>query len=297
MLHRPNKRSGFTLVELLVVITIIVVLLALLTPALDSAITQAELAACGATIVTGGITYASANRRLYPSRGPHDWDALQVRLVDDNWGVAVFDIPKLMSAYVGMSQFLDPLGGGVDLNAGSQRTGTKSGPPTLYSNYLVYFDWGHPNSNLRSARKLGDRLIFNAPAPENETRVFDILISDLDSRRARPDGVWDADVYSSHPDKAGKLTQLIVEDKDNPFVKDTPLPIGKVTTSWWWGHSPPLPMDAMRGLVDYNYGHDDNSVSRLTNVEIDDPRCRKIVLTAIGEYINDRRAQLPGQVR
>jgi prepilin-type N-terminal cleavage/methylation domain-containing protein len=64
--HRASR--GFSLVELLVVITIIVVLLALLTPALDQAIYQAELAACGAQlkgIGTGVLTYAAASRQSY----------------------------------------------------------------------------------------------------------------------------------------------------------------------------------------------------------------------------------------
>ena len=62
---------AFTLIELLVVVTIIAVLLALLTPALDSAVYQAELASCGASLdmaATGFISYASANRRVYPHR-------------------------------------------------------------------------------------------------------------------------------------------------------------------------------------------------------------------------------------
>src|SRR5687768_392095 len=62
---------AFTIVELLVVITIIVVLLALLAPALDRAIYQAELAVCGANqrgIASGVGTYAMSYRRNYPNR-------------------------------------------------------------------------------------------------------------------------------------------------------------------------------------------------------------------------------------
>src|SRR5687767_2102205 len=67
----PAVSKGFTLVELLVVIAIIVVLLALLTPAMDQAIYQAELTVCGTrtrAIAMGALDYAGANRRAYPYR-------------------------------------------------------------------------------------------------------------------------------------------------------------------------------------------------------------------------------------
>src|SRR5688500_13745385 len=62
---------GFTIVELLVVITIIVILLALLMPGMDRAIYQAELAVCAAKLdaVSSGTTlYALNHRRAYPYR-------------------------------------------------------------------------------------------------------------------------------------------------------------------------------------------------------------------------------------
>jgi prepilin-type N-terminal cleavage/methylation domain-containing protein len=65
---RP-RTHGFSLVELLVVITILVLLLALLSPALDKAMHRMELTACAArqhgllTIFNG---YAAAERRKYP---------------------------------------------------------------------------------------------------------------------------------------------------------------------------------------------------------------------------------------
>src|SRR5207253_2093486 len=45
-------RNGFTLIELLVVVTVIVALLAMLAPALDKAVYQAELAVCAANLRT-----------------------------------------------------------------------------------------------------------------------------------------------------------------------------------------------------------------------------------------------------
>src|ERR1041385_4605737 len=66
-----RRITAFTLIELLVVVTIIVLLLALLTPAIDKAIYQAELTACGTrlrTLANGVTTYAANYKRSYPDR-------------------------------------------------------------------------------------------------------------------------------------------------------------------------------------------------------------------------------------
>jgi len=68
-MHRPGSAHGFTLVELLVVITIIVILLALLAPALDRAVYNAETAKCLAsqrTIVQAAQSYAVDHKRVLP---------------------------------------------------------------------------------------------------------------------------------------------------------------------------------------------------------------------------------------
>jgi prepilin-type N-terminal cleavage/methylation domain-containing protein len=59
-------RAGFSLVELLVVLTIIVVPLALLTPALEGTMHEAEPAVCGArlaAVATSIVTYAVDQKR------------------------------------------------------------------------------------------------------------------------------------------------------------------------------------------------------------------------------------------
>jgi prepilin-type N-terminal cleavage/methylation domain-containing protein len=61
--------KGFTLVELLVVITIIVILLALLTPAIDKAVYAAEKVMCltqQRTIVQSCLFYAQEHKRVMP---------------------------------------------------------------------------------------------------------------------------------------------------------------------------------------------------------------------------------------
>lgn len=66
-----TRARAFTLVELLVVVTIIVVLLSLLAPAMDTAIYQAELAVCGTSqraTAAGAIAYAMGSARRYPDR-------------------------------------------------------------------------------------------------------------------------------------------------------------------------------------------------------------------------------------
>ncbi len=56
---RQSQTSGFTLVELLVVITIIAILLALLTPALDKAIDASERSVCASRLHQWGLAIGS----------------------------------------------------------------------------------------------------------------------------------------------------------------------------------------------------------------------------------------------
>jgi len=74
---RTSRKSGFTLVELLVVIGIIAVLIAILLPALNKAREQAKLIACASQerqIFQYFSLYASDNHNYYPAlTGYHYW--------------------------------------------------------------------------------------------------------------------------------------------------------------------------------------------------------------------------------
>lgn len=72
---QPVPPRAFTLLELLVVVTIIVVLLALLAPALDKAVSQAQLTQCAARhhgLVNIFSLWAAENKRKFPSGQRND---------------------------------------------------------------------------------------------------------------------------------------------------------------------------------------------------------------------------------
>jgi len=68
MNHFPNRRTGFTLIEVLVVISIIGVLVAMLLPALNEARTTAQESQCLSNTrsqFTGQVLYATDSRDLF----------------------------------------------------------------------------------------------------------------------------------------------------------------------------------------------------------------------------------------
>src|SRR5689334_12901957 len=82
-----NRRtaSGFTLVEMLVVITIVAMLIAILLPSLQAARRTAKFVLCASNMRQVGLIYLSyeAETRRYPSRDPlaGGWGALPERVV------------------------------------------------------------------------------------------------------------------------------------------------------------------------------------------------------------------------
>jgi prepilin-type N-terminal cleavage/methylation domain-containing protein len=248
---------AFTLVELLVVITVILVLLAMLVPALDQAIYQAELATCAAQLggVGKGVTvYAVDYKRRYPLRPgveandenhqPHD-------LVAGVWGPGIemtTDQRALIKGMFSLKMLVDPLTQEVDLER--QEEGL---PQIVMTGYCMWWGWGYRGE--RKMARLGDRFTWTGladpqAAGDPRTARFDLLVSDRHHLKIA------SEAQTSHPDKNGTLVSMRLQNStDNPWI-----PAFQVTQSFWYGRG-----SDQHGPMDMSYTHADGSVSRLTD--------------------------------
>ena len=253
----PSNLSGFTIVELLVVITIIVVLLALLAPALDKAVYQAELAVCGAqlkAIATGGNTYAMANRRHYPDTGRGLGNNPQQAWIGTGDGSAAHDRRKVLRAALGdlNKVFNDPLTN-ADLDF------ERSTATYTYSNYNLWFAWSY--AGRQGMKRLGDRFTWIERSDIDHTiateRSSNMLASDRDEI-AR-----DREAQSSHPDADGVLFLMRRQDQISPWGNNETLgPAGNtITQAIWWSNNSPS-----RGETDSNFAAADGAVVRFNAI-------------------------------
>jgi hypothetical protein len=148
--RRGGNTRGFTLVELLVLITIIVVLLAMLAPALDRAIYAAELVSCAAQqdgIASGAMLYAMNHKRRYPHRAGTSestsghYFSMYITLPfnpQHNPGNATgYDDRPLLRPYMSINAMLDPMAPApVDLN-------NSAADSFICTSYSLWFGWKH----------------------------------------------------------------------------------------------------------------------------------------------------------
>jgi len=260
--------GAFTLVELLVVIAIIVVLMALLAPALDQAVYHSELVRCSGnikTLVQGGVLYASGNARRYPTGQPRttrpgyspdllareDDPGIDLRPVFDKAGIPW---QKLL---------LCPLDGQIDLTSEGNDSDTM-----VLANYTLFFGWQY--NGYSGMNKLGDDL--SAPDPHSLTRTgstierrFKVLVSDKHLEN------WPVGSrHSTHPNRLHTANRIRYQnDIPNPETDiGGVLVMGeKYTYSEW--------RIANRGSPhDLNFGLSDGSVLRLDAVGVDDGRLK-----------------------
>lgn len=266
------RKNAFTLVELLVVISIIVVLISLLLPAVEQAVYQAQLAKCGANMKGIGlavITYTGDNMQYYPKRNPnYAWDALYLRMPESYDAVQAHDLRTSFAGYMTLAQFLDPLSGGISLEDRDNDSDTH-----LFSNYNIYTGLPRGNPNAPAMDRVGQKFetTDRLTDPANPiTYEYNIIAADRDMY-----GNYSA---SSHPSLDGKLRLGVFQNRDVGI---------KITLSQMArGGSESRP-------VDLNYLYTDGSVNRFNNVSRDDSRMAKTIVTNEDEYTRGRFDHLP----
>jgi prepilin-type N-terminal cleavage/methylation domain-containing protein len=252
---------AFTLVELLVVVSIIVILLALLAPVLDRAIYQAELASCGANLhtIAGAVTiYAFDHKRQYPHRpGVFDPDApFEARMladVSDN-GVDYDDRPSLRP-FTSLKVFLDPLCPTIDLDAPQISPGRHQ---KVMSSYYLWYGWQWPGRP--GMIRLGNHFSVRDPRTDL-VYSYDWIATDRDFL-----SVGTA-AFASHPDALAVLSPRRVQEE-------------QINSDTWATHNAWTLAgggDHQRGTIDFNAASADGAVIRYNTVPLSgDSRMTKV---------------------
>ncbi len=276
---------AFTLIELLVVVAIIAVLLALLTPALDRAIYNAELAVCSSRlhlIATGAINYTFEHKKWYPYR-PSRTSNGSNRPTDLYWGQnEKRDDRTILKTFLSLNAALnDPLVRAVDVE------GSKA-DSRCFVPYALYFGWGYDKADLgdQIMRRLGDRWTYTTTGSgPSIVDSFSVLASDWD-------GIIETQerMQSTHPDRDGILSNFTIQDE----LFNGTVPPHQTTLTVWRNEG----QTTRRGVIDTNYAYSDGSVERFNDVPWDaaggtgtDQRLMRV------HHADDRKANADTRIR
>lgn len=266
-----HTRRGFTLIEVLVVVAIIIVLLGLLIGSLQQALFEAEMRQCAESlkaIGAGTATYAVNQQGFYPARETgvkgHAWRIDKLAEPDP-----AIDHRPLLESAIGLAVLQCPMNQTVDIGPRNDESEPAS---RVYASYNLWFglryfdpDTGVP---LRGMMKMGDRF-------EWRGRSYNVLAGDKNNLiETVPSSV------SSHPDRGGLLGNVAVQDEATPIPgeeQEEGQEEGqgvRYTYSQWQG-------EGLRGELDLNYVQEDGAVGRFGSVKAgdDDGRMAGVPMT------------------
>jgi prepilin-type N-terminal cleavage/methylation domain-containing protein len=248
-----TMRRAFTIVELLVVVTIIVVLLSLLVPAMSKAIYQAQLVKCATNyrfLVNASQNYALDYQKKYPYRDlpnpPNgaSWPlAIQAHKLTHpltGSGAPYYDLRPLLRPYAKINDvFNDPMCIPLDYD----NPNANGASTTIYTSVFYWGGWyfrnGRTQEPMRGIFKLGSR--FEAYDEFNPSRLLQmsVLAGDIDCASDYGQG------WSSHPDGGNFNNQVASSDT--------------AMESNWTGPRNRLP-------IDLNFAFEDGSVRQVRQV-------------------------------
>ena len=258
-------KAAFSLVELLVVITIIVILLSLLAPAMDQAIYQSELAVCAARVrgLAGAATiYATEQKRAYPQRQHRRDGKNKVTRPNKLWlangSNPPYDERLLIRPYVSSinMQFQCPLLTEMDLDVND--ISTRSAGESAWASYQFWYSWQYDGH--KGMIRLGDN--FSWVSPDGREYAFDVLANDYDFISEPQD---DNFAIGSHPDKRPEQTMAESIVNNDPYISGAPVPgVPRGVHIWsrWVG-------PYRRGTIDMNFARADNSVQRISDAVVE----------------------------
>lgn len=246
---------AFTIVELLVVVTVIVVLLALLMPGMSKAIYRAQLQQCAGRLRTSAaavVQYTFDHKRSYPARGVAELTPRDSGLFFNPMQVVnparQYDVRRPLKDYiVSFNEWLQcPLVTSSELD--------NEGPGVVVeTSYMMMWGWQYHINNQRGRGmfRLGDRYSVAGDNGSDPTRGYSMLIADMDLNYPVAGDLGGA--QSAHPDyEPSVMFQMIW--KEEPVFGTR------------WNLSRWQKPDSRRGLLDDNFAYDDLAVIQVNRV-------------------------------
>ncbi|MBI1369626.1 MAG: prepilin-type N-terminal cleavage/methylation domain-containing protein [Planctomycetes bacterium] len=246
-------RRAFTLIEMLVVVTIITLLMAILTPSLSKARYTARLTICAAQehqISLAALSYAAGNFGVFPYRSTCvglNPKPFQIKYYDE-------DDRPMFAKYFSFDTLQCPFNRFTDPKFIETTTADE-----IMLGYEMYFGTSvNRNDPASYMFRLSDRPTTPDLWTGKRTEVS-VLVADLDV-----DWFWIQNWYSSHPDREPSKLRFIQALGTSPP--------GDTHTFARWGIGPP----GERGLIDRNFIFRDGSHRLITDIAMHDDRLARI---------------------